>query len=89
MCFGTFLFSNARCPNAKRGEGSLFVELLLAQVLDVDGLQVLLAVDDTGLGELLTTAHLFHHAGFLEFAFQFLESSFEVVTFFNRNYDHC
>ena len=63
--------------------------ILLAQVLDVDGLQVLLAVDDTGLGELLTTAHLFHHAGFLEFAFQFLESSFEVVTFFNRNYDHC
>ena len=67
----------------------LLVELLLAQVLDVDGLQVLLAIDDAGFGELLTTAHLLHHSGLVEFAFQLLQSSLEVLTFFDRNYDHC
>ena len=68
---------------------ALLVQFLLAQVLNVDGLQSLLAIDDGGLGELLTTAHLFHHAGLLEFAFQFLQRSFEVLAFFNWNYDHC
>ena len=67
----------------------LVVELLLAQVLDVDGFQFAFAVDDGRFGEFLALAQLFHHAGFLKFSLQFLQSSFDVVTFFDLNYDHC
>ena len=66
----------------------LFVESLLAQVLDVDGLEFAFAVDDRRLGEFLTLAELFHYASLFEFSLQFLESTFDVVTFFDRNYDH-
>ena len=65
------------------------VELLLAQMLHIDGFQPAFAVDDRRFGEFLTLAELFHHAGFLKFSLQFLQSTFDVVTFFDRNYDHC
>ena len=58
-------------------------------MLHVDGFEVLFAVDDAGFGELLTTTHLFHHTGLVEFALQFLQSSLKVLTFFDRNYDQC
>ena len=87
-CFGAFIFQ-WRCSLMGSSVSGLLVEFLLAQLLDVDGLEVLLAVDNARLDELLTTAHLFHHTGFVEFAFQLLQSSLEVFTFFNGNYDHC
>ena len=47
------------------------------------------AVDDARLGELLAVAQLFHNAGLVKFAFQLLQSSLKVFTFFDGNYDHC
>ena len=67
----------------------LFVEFLLAQALDIDGLLSAFPVDDGRFSEFLTLAKFFHDTSFFEFSFELLECSFNVFTFFDRNYDHC
>ena len=66
----------------------LFVEFLLTQVLDIDGLLSAFPIDDGRFGEFLTVAEFFHDTSFFKFSLEFLESSFDVFAFFNRNYDH-
>ena len=67
----------------------LLVEFLLAQALDIDGLLSAFPIDDGRFSEFLTFAKFFHDTSLFEFSFELLESSFNVFTFFDRNYDHC
>ena len=39
--------------------------------------------------ELLTTTKLFYDTRLIEFAFEFLNRALDVLTFFNRNDNHC
>ena len=39
--------------------------------------------------ELLTTTELFNDTRLIEFAFEFLNRALDVLTFFNRNDNHC
>ena len=39
--------------------------------------------------ELLTTTELFYDTRLIEFAFEFLNRALDVITFFNRNDNHC
>ena len=67
----------------------LFVKFLLAQVLDIDSFLSAFPIDNGRFGKFLTFAKLFHNTSFFEFSFELFECSFNVFTFFNRNYDHC
>lgn len=67
----------------------LVVELFLTELLNVDSFESLFAVFYGRFGELLTTTELFHYTSFFKFSLKFLKSTFDVFTFFNRNYDHC
>ncbi len=60
----------------------------LTELLHVDGMLHLQALQNRRLVELLTTAKLFHHACLLVFSLKLLECSFDVLTFFNRYDNH-
>ena len=63
----------------------LFLE---TQMLHVNGLLKGHALDHGRLLKILAGAHLTDGTGFLEFALEFLQGSFNVFAFFNRNNDH-
>ena len=67
-------------------KGALFLDG--AELLHVDSLHHLLAVDYGGLLESLAAAELFHDAGFLKFALELLQSAFNVLAFFNLYDNH-
>ena len=67
----------------------LFIELLLTELLNIDGMELALTCYHRRFGELLTATKLFHGSCLVKFSFEFLQRSFDVVTFFNWNYDHC
>ena len=58
------------------------------QVLHIDGLHHLLAVDDAGLLKLLTLAQLLDNASALGFSLKFLQGALDVLAFFNWNDNH-
>lgn len=71
---------------AEKSAGGLI--LYQTKFLHVNGLHHLLAVGDGGLFESLTTAEFLYDTGFFEFTFEFLESFFDVVAFFNLYDNH-
>ena len=65
------------------------LDLVLAtEFLDVDGFDHLVAAQDGLLGVGLTRAEFTHDAGLLKLSLEFFKSSFDVLSFFDRNYDH-
>ncbi len=56
---------------------------------DVDGVLHSFALVDRWLGEILAAAKFFEYTGALVFAFEFLESAFDVVALFDRHNYHC
>ena len=67
----------------------LFVELLLAQMLNVYGFLSAFPIDNGRFGKFLAFAKFFHDSCFFEFSLEFFQGFFDVFTFFDRNYDHC
>ena len=66
----------------------LFI-IISVQRLHILGVRHFDALEFAGLVELLTTTQFFHHTGLIEFAFEFLDRTFDVLAFFNRNNNHC
>ena len=69
-------------------EKSRFLFFCIAHVLYVNSMLSLKSVDNRGFVKLLTSAKFFYYASLLEFSFEFLESLFDVLSFFNRYYYH-
>ena len=63
--------------------------LVCTELLYVNGVLHLQALQDRRLVELLTTTQLFYNAGLIEFAFEFLDSALDIFAFLNRYDDHC
>ena len=57
--------------------------LHILRMCHLDSLQL------TRFVELLTTTELFYDTRLIEFAFEFLNRALDVLTFFNRNDNHC
>lgn len=65
--------------------GLLFVA---AQLLHVDSFGDLVATDYRVFSECLALSQLAHDTCLLEFSFEFLQSPFDVLAFFNWYYNH-
>ena len=61
----------------------------VAELLHIHGVLLSQTLQHRGLVELLTAAEFFHHASLLELALELLQSSFDVLAFLNRYYDHA
>ena len=77
----------ALCVEPKNG-GYVLLLLSLTELLHVDGMLHLQALQDGRLVELLTTTEFLHDASLLVFSLKLLKCSFDVLTFFNRYDNH-
>lgn len=58
------------------------------KLLHVDGFLHLLALGHRGLFKSLTSTQFAYCSGFFKLSFEAFQSSFDVLAFFNWNYDH-
>jgi|SRR5574344_3072308 hypothetical protein len=58
------------------------------QMLNIDGFKMSRSVGNGWLFEILPCAKLADSASLLEFSLEFLKSSFNIFSVFNRNYNH-
>ena len=78
-------------PKTKRSfrKASLFLFLFLAQLLYVNGVLHLEALENRRLVELLTTAKLFHNTCLLKFSLKLFECSLDVLAIFYWYNNHA